>query len=494
MRFPELTNQQVLITGVYPTDGRKRIQLMLPRWTPGYYRIENYADQVLELTAIGSAGRVLPVTRSQTNRWLIEAGTNKTVTVVYRLRCAGHSVTTDWVEADYAVFNGGATFPALVETVRRPYHVRLELPAAWGLAVTALPEVSGSTNEFRAENYDVLVDSPILAGKLRTQTTTVAGVPHVIAVAGAYAQWDLDTATRQLHRLVTELHSFWGVLPFERFVVLDVFRPGGGGLEHKNSMLLTSTPGQSKVLTDWVDFVCHEYFHAFNVKRLRPVELSKLDYEHPPHTGGLWISEGMTTYYGELLPCRAGISSPGDFLGFLSASIERLQNSPGRFVQSLETASLEVWNTPTSGLARDTSTNTISYYTKGPIVAFLLDTHIRRLTQEQRSLDDLMRLAYQRYSGSRGFTAREFCRTAEEVAQARLGDWIKANVSCPGELDYSEALAWYGLRFAPATGDKQWQLETSPTATPEQQAHWQNLFRSAGPGPAKSAPGVKPHS
>lgn len=476
VRFPNPTNHQAAVIGVYPATGRKSIELMMPRWTPGYYRIQNYADQVLGLAANGTDGRPLSVTRTQTNRWRIDVGKQPWVTISYRLRCEGRSVTTDRVEQDYAVLNGGATFPALVEKAPRPYRVRLELPAGWSQAVTALrPAPGGASNEFYAEDYDVLVDSPIIAGKLRVQTTVVAGVPHVLAAAGECAQWNLDEAARQLGRLVKETRAFWGFLPFQRYVVLEVFRPGGGGLEHKNSMLLTSRPGETNVGARWAAFVCHEYFHAFNVKRLRPVELSTLDYEKPPHTGGLWVSEGMTTYYGELLTCRAGISSPEQFMSFLSSSIQRLQNSPGRFVQSLEDASLNVWRTPTSGLARDTTTNTISYYVKGPIVAFLLDAHIRRLTQDRKSLDDLMRLAYQRYSGTRGFTAREFRRTAEDVAGAPLGAWFRKNVTSPGELDYSEALDWFGLRFASATGPGKRQLEPNPNATPEQQGHWKEL-------------------
>ena len=237
VRFPDSTNHQAIVTGVYPTAGRKSIELMMPRWTPGYYRIENYADQVLDLGATGTDGLPLSVTWTQTNHWRIETSKEPSVTVFYRLRCDGRSVTTDRVEKDYAVLNGGATFLALVEKAPRPYRVRLELPPDWRQAVTALqPAPGGTSSELYAENYDVLVDSPILAGKLRVQTTVIAGVPHVLAAAGECDQWNLDEATGYLARLVKETHAFWGFLPFERYVMLEVFRPGGGGLEHKNSM------------------------------------------------------------------------------------------------------------------------------------------------------------------------------------------------------------------------------------------------------------------
>lgn len=429
VEFPAPSNHIAVVTGVYPTEGRDEIELMMPRWTPGYYRVENYADQILDFTATDLNARPLLVERIKTNRWRIATGKSSAVKVSYRLRCEGRSVTTDWVGADYAVLNGGATFPALVEKAARPYEVRLKLPPGWTQSKTSLkPASRGTPHEYRAENYDVLVDSPILAGKLREQETMVAGVPHIVATAGAHDQWDLKQATSHFARIVRENHAFWGTLPFERYVLLDVFRPGGGGLEHCDSMLLTSTPDTAEVTSGWAEFVCHEYFHAFNVKRLRPVELSTIDYEQPPHTDGLWVAEGITTYYGELLTCRAGISDPTNFLSFLSSSIKSLQNSPGRLVQSLEAAALDVWNTPTSGLARDVSTNTISYYIKGPIVAFLLDARIQQATNGRRRLDDLMRLAFQRHAGAKGFTAAEFRLAAEEVAGVSLTDWFAQNV------------------------------------------------------------------
>jgi len=482
VEFPMPSNHIAVVTGVYPAAGQNAIELMMPRWTPGYYRVENYADQILDFTATDLSGRPLQVERVKTNRWRIATEKSSAVKVVYRLRCEGRSVTTDWVGADYAVLNGGATFPALVEKTSRPYEVRLKLPPSWTQSMTALkPGPRGKPHEYQAEDYDVLVDSPLLVGKLRVQETIVAGVPHIIATAGAHERWDLKQASSYFACIVREHHAFWGTLPFERYVMLDVFRPGGGGLEHRDSMLLTSAPGTSEVTSSWAEFVCHEYFHAFNVKRLRPVELSTIDYEQPPHTGGLWVSEGITTYYGELLTCRAGISASTNFLSFLSSSIKTLQNSPGRLVQSLEAASLDVWNTPTSGLARDVSTNTISYYIKGPIVAFLLDARIQQATEGRRRLDDVMRLAFQRYSEAKGFTAAEFRQAAEEVAGVSLADWFEQNVSSPGELDYAKALDWFGLRFVSTTGPQQWQVEIIPEASALQQARWKKLIAPTAP-------------
>ena len=178
----------------------------------------------------------------------------------------------------------------------------------------------------------------------------------------------------------------------------------------------------------WLSFVSHEYFHAFNVKRLRPIELGPFDYETPPRTGSLWISEGLTTYFGDLIVVRAGLATPSDFLGALSASIAQLQGSPGRLSQTLEQSSFDVWSSGVSGVGRDPAT-TVSYYVKGLVVGFLLDARIRRATDDRRGLEDVMRLAYRRHSGERGFTADDFRAAAEEVAGADLKEWFRTAVS-----------------------------------------------------------------
>jgi predicted metalloprotease with PDZ domain len=204
--------------------------------------------------------------------------------------------------------------------------------------------------------------------------------------------------------------------------------------------------------------VSHEYFHTWNVKRMRPVELGPFDYESETYTPSLWVAEGITSYYDRLLVRRAGLCSVDEYLaGDPPAAnsdsdkptndIERLQTTPGRLVQPLEASSFDAWikfyrrdeNTPNTGT---------SYYVKGAVVGFLLDAKIRRATQGKKSLDDVMRQAYERYSGPKGFTAEQFRSTAQEVAGIDLSAWFRAVLETTGELDYTEALEWFGLRFA----------------------------------------------
>ena len=218
------------------------------------------------------------------------------------------------------------------------------------------------------------------------------------------------------------------------------------------------------------------------MKRLRPVELGPFDYENPPQTSSLWISEGLTTYFGDLMVIRAGLGTAQDFLSRLSTNIAQLQTSPGRLAQTLEQSSLDVWNSGTSGVGRDTATK-VSYYVKGPVVGFLLDAKIQRSTEGKKNLGDVMRLAYTRYSKARGFTSEQFRKTAEEVAGADLKEWFRKALASTEELDYSEALDWFGLRFAKSDGQaaaNAWKLEISDDATEAQKSHLQRLITPAG--------------
>ncbi len=206
-----------------------------------------------------------------------------------------------------------------------------------------------------------------------------------------------------------------------------------------------------KAYLRWLELASHELFHAWNVKRLRPIELGPFDYEREMFTPSLWVVEGITDYYGDVLVLRAGCSSGQEFLDSLSDKIEELQTTPGRAVRSVTQASMDAWiklyrpdeNTPNTA---------ISYYTTGAVVAFLLDAKIRHVTRGARSLDHVMRDAYARYSGIRGFTPDEFRELTERVAGVDLGAFWRTAIVGTDELDYSEALDVFGLQFKPANG------------------------------------------
>jgi len=471
IRIPDPGLQVVDIEATFPTDGAPAVDLMMAVWSPGFYRVENYATRVQSLSASTPAGIALTVEQPAPNRWRIGTGGEPAVVVTYRLLCQGRSVTTNWVGEDYAIFNGPATFITLADEPPRPHEVRLELPPEWSQSATSLDVIPGTTHEYIAPDFDVLADSPIVAGRLRVHEFDVAGSVHALVDFGEVDGWDGARAAERLARIAGEQRRLMGGLPFRRYVFLNALRRGGGGLEHLNSTLLTTSPGQSDAPTlRWLKFASHEYFHAFNVKRLRPVELGPFDYEQPPSTASLWIAEGLTTYYGDLAVVRAGLGTVEDHLSGLSSQIRQLQTSPGRLRQTLEQSSLDVWTGSSSGVGVDTSAG-VSYYVKGAVVGLLLDARIRRITGGRRSLDDVMRLAYARYSGERGFTPPEFQAVVADVVGADLSGFFRLALASTDELDYGEMLDWFGLRFAePGSSDPEraWALEVRPDATPEQ--------------------------
>jgi predicted metalloprotease with PDZ domain len=478
IRVPSPETQIATIEASLPTEGRAVIEVMMPIWSPGFYRIEDYAAQVRTVSARATDGDALEVERTRANRWRIATGGASRVFVSYELTCEGRSVTTNWVSPELGVLNGPATFIRLADGSGRPHEVRLELPPAWKGAATGLTAApDGEPHHYRADDYDTLVDAPIIAGDLSTHEFVVDGVPHYLVDVGPRGAWDGARAARDLQRIVEQSLPLWGRLPYERYVFLNVFRRGGGGLEHANSTLLTANA--ERLATEsgyrrWLSFVAHEYFHAFNVERLRPVELGPFDYEEGPRTASLWQAEGVTSYYAELFLARSGLGDASDLLAALSATIRRLQNSPGRLLETLEGSSLNVWTNSLSGVGAAEST--VSYYVKGMVVGFLLDARIRHATGGRKSLDDVMRLAYERYGGARGFTPDEFRATAEEVAGVDLREWFHRALATTEELDYSEVLDWYGLGFAP---DGSWTLEIREDATEAQRARLRALSAPA---------------
>ena len=475
VRFPEPEKQYAEVEAVVPARGTDGVELMMPIWSPGYYRVEDYAARVEGLKAQTPNGTELVAEKTEKNRWRIRTSRSQSVVLSYRVHCTQRSVTTNWIDANYAVLNGAPTFVTLAEKRSRPHEVRLELPAGWAHAMTGLaPAPGGKPNHFRAADYETLVDSPILAGKLAVREFEEGGKKHFVVAAGDYAAWDGDAATRDLAAMVAETRRFWGTLPYDKYVFLLVFRQGGGGLEHRNSTLSTVRANVSESTGRWssLGLMSHEYFHLFNVKRLRPIELGPFDFEKPPTTGNLWISEGLTSYYGNLMLVRAGLLTIDGYLASQSSLIGGLQTSPGRLAQSVEQSSREVWTNSNSGI--NPTATTVSYYNKGAVLGLLLDAKIRRATDGRRSLDDVMRLAYKRYGGQRGFTSEEFLATTEEVAGVDLKDWFRRFVSATDELEYVDVLEWYGLRFTTPAGSTQaWTLEVRGDTTAQQQRNLQ---------------------
>ena len=452
LSFPAPQTHYVDVSAAVPTGGRPSVELMMAVWTPGSYLVREFSRHVEAVAASDPGGRSLAVEKSDKNRWRVTTGGAPTVTVAYRVYGREMSVRTNWIEAGFALINGAPTFLTLADQQARPHEVIITPAAGWRRSMTGLDPLPGGEHRYRAPDFDTLVDSPILIGNPAVYEFSIDGKPHYLVNEGEAGVFDGARAAKDLEAIVREQRRFWGSLPYDRYLFLNVITEASGGLEHLNStVLMTSrwTTRTRRSYVGWLELASHELFHAWNVKRLRPVELGPFDYENEVHTRSLWMAEGVTDYYADLLVHRTGLTTRDEYLDSLSAKIEELQTTPGRLVQSAELASFDAWikyyrpdeNSPNVS---------VSYYTKGAVVAFLLDAKIRNATGGKRSLDDVMRTAYQKYAGPRGFTPDQFREVAEGVAGAPLRPFWDSAIRGISELDYREALDTFGLRFRAA--------------------------------------------
>jgi len=461
----------VEVEATFPSEplGTDHLDLAMAVWTPGSYLVREFARNVESVAARDTAGRPLTVCKVTKNRWRIAgiARGCRAVTVTWRLYCREMSVRSNYVDDRFALLNGAATFLTVAEALAgagepRAHEVRLKLPAGWARSITTLAPGDGS-HHYRAESFDQLVDSPFYAGNPAIYEEEVEGVVHRLVNEGEGGIFDGRRAAADMVALARTQKRFWGFFPYPSYTFFNLLTESHGGLEHESSSVLMAsrlaTRSREKYL-EWLGLASHELFHAWNGKRLRPVELGPFDYQAEVYTESLWLVEGVTAYYDDLLVHRAGLSTREEFLKAFSKAIERVESTPGRRIQSLTESSFDTWinlyrrdeNTPNRG---------ISYYPKGAVVAWLLDVEIRRGSGGARSLDDLLCQAWERHSGERGYDRGEIEALASEVAGVDLADFFRRTVEGRGDLDYAPALSWLGLRFKPVEPEKAGEAEAS---------------------------------
>ena len=452
VRFPAPETHYVEVDAIVPTGGADPLEMRMAVWTPGSYLVREFARHLEAVRGRSLEGEPLDVEKVTKNRWHVTTGGADRVVVSYRVYAREMSVRTNFVDSSIAVLNGAPTFMTRADDAVVPHDVRFELPADWTDSVTSLPAHETGDHRYLAESFDQLVDSPVVLGTPALYEFEVAGAPHVLANFGEGGIWEGERSARDLARVVDAQTRFWGVVPYERYVFLNILEGGGGGLEHLASTLMMDSRWATRRREDyrgWLGLASHEFFHTWNVKRLRPHALGPFDYEKENYTRMLWVAEGVTSYYDDLFLQRAGLFDRDAYLERLSKQIEAVQTRPGRHVQSLADASFDAWIKYYRPDENSQNTD-ISYYQKGAVVAFLLDAEIRRASAGRASLDDVMRRAYGKYSGDEGYGPAEFRALVNDVAGTDLGPFFDAYVDGTDEIDYGPVLDFYGLRFLDA--------------------------------------------
>ena len=430
------------------------LDLKMPVWTPGSYLIREYARHVQDFDVKSSAGGDLAWQKTSKNTWTVKTNGAKEIKATYRVYANELTVRTNEVNSEHAFWNNAATLMFVKGQLAAPSTITVNPYGDWKIA-TGLPQAAGSKNTFKAPNFDVLFDSPFEVSNFTEFDFTVEGKPHRLVFSGE-GNYDGPEIAAEVTKIVEQAYKIFGELPYDNYTFIVNLR-GGGGLEHLNSTALQFNRWGFKPqarLTGFLGLVAHEYFHAFNVKRIRPDALGPFDYENENYTRLLWVAEGGTEYFSGLLLLRAGLISPQEYLAGKADSIRRLEAIPGRFEQSLEYSSFDAW---IKYYRQDENSvnNQISYYDKGELVNMMLDLKIREASKGAKSLDDVMRALYNDfYKKGKNYTPADYQHLAEVAAGVSLDDFFSKYVRGTAEVDWNSFLNGIGLEIKKSGGGK----------------------------------------
>jgi len=419
----------------------------MPVWTPGFYQIMNYSRNVLNFRAEDGAGNPLAWEKTTKSTWRVKSAPAASVTVSYDVYAFTRFVAESYLDDSMGFISPTGVFMHVAGQIQHPVTVAVVPGQGWSRVSTGLDPAEGKPNIFFAPDFDVLYDCPILVGNQEILAFQVQGIPHILAVDDL-GTFDHEKFVADHKRMVEAAVAVMGEIPYRHYAFL-VIGPGGGGLEHANSTALTLNPSS---LNDpagykrWLRFVAHEFFHLYNVKRIRPMALGPFDYDKENYTRMLWVSEGFTSYYEDLILSRAGLITQDDVLEAARSNIANYESVPGHRFQSAAESSFDTWlHSFTRG--ENEANTTISYYDKGAALGMLLDFKIRAETKNRSSLDDVMRALYQEYykEKKRGFTDGEFRAVCERIAGCPLAEIFDVYVSTTKDIDYAKYLAYAGL-------------------------------------------------
>ncbi|MBK5967543.1 MULTISPECIES: M61 family metallopeptidase [Thiorhodovibrio] len=442
----------------------------LPAWIPGSYMIRDFARHLMKVHAQDATGPVV-IEKRDKQTWHLPAARG-TVSLSYQVYAGDLSVRGADLDHTHGYFNGACLFLQVAGCENWPCELNIERPADpcatdWRLA-TSMPSAGASAwgfGRYRAENYAELIDHPVEMGRFALVEFKVHGIPHTMAISG-HQRADLERMGRDLTRVCEQQAALFGELPIDRYLFLtQVVGDGYGGLEHRASSSLICkrddlpAPGESEISEGYRRFLglcSHEYFHLWNVKRIRPHVFAEQGLEREVHTRLLWAFEGITSYYDDLALARSGLISPKEYLGLLANSISRVLRDPGRLRQTVAESSFDAW---TKFYKQDANAPNaiVSYYVKGALIALALDLTIRHRTDGHQSLDDVMRALWQRNGRSDiGVPEREPERLAMEVTGLDLQSFFAQALDDTQDLDLTPLLASVGvtLHLRPAKHDK----------------------------------------
>lgn len=476
--------------------GAEHVDFQMPRWSPGRYAVFDFAKNVQEAVSAGfcrpQARCKLAFTRAErldTQTWRVRTDGAASLSFFYKVFADDLSGTFSQLDARHANFNGHSVFAYVVGHKQDPVTLKVKAPGGWKV-------INGQSKgtdqyEFRFANYDLMADTPTeVAPDFNIQTFEVGGRTYRVVVHSFGNEGGKrGELAKRVERVVRAEVAMMPAPDYEQYTFLFHFDPTarrGDGMEHLNSTQIVENAalGDGRTLDEAVGTAAHEFFHVWNVKRLRPAGLGPWDFTRPVVTRGLWIAEGFTNYYGKLSQRRAGLWDDERLLGAYSAAIGGIENLPGVHLTSAVESSLlaPFIDRATHDQKTNVENTLVSYYPKGETVAVTLDLLIRGRSKGRASLDDVMRRAYEEfylksasdsyYLKGRVYTLEEFERLASETTGLDLSDFFRRYVHDTQPLPYEEALAHVGLRLTrtPEAAQTNYRIERDDKAAPETRA------------------------
>jgi predicted metalloprotease with PDZ domain len=444
------------------------VDLSMPVWSPGSYLVREYSRHVQNLRAVGDDGDRRRARKLDKATWQVDASNANTLIVEYEVFAHDVNVRANHLDDTHGFFTGVALY--LYPQGREDETVELEVvppdnsTGAYDWQVyTGLERIETHSNTFVAPNFDVLYDSPVEMGDHDPLEFEVDGKQHQMIFWGS-GNVDRDALARDLPKVVEANRDIFGGLPYDDYLFITLLSDGaGGGLEHLNSTALIyprhnfghgDEPGSPKDgYLNFLGLVCHEHFHVWNVKRIRPAKLGPFDYQKENYTRDLWTVEGVTSYYDTLGLLRAGVIDADGYLTRLAKRIKQYEKVPGRKLHSLEEASFDAW-IKLYRADEHTRNSTISYYLKGELVCALLDLHIRHETDDRapknkRCLDDVLRHLWKHHylADGSGYPEGSYEQLVEEVTGVDVTEFFDTYIRGTDDFDWDALLAPFGLQL-----------------------------------------------
>jgi predicted metalloprotease with PDZ domain len=430
------------------------LTVKLPVWAPGSYLVREFSKNVNMVKAFDESGKELTVAKTSKNAWKISKGKAKKVSVKYEVYAFELSVRTSFLDLSHGFVSGSGVFCYVDGFKDKAGKLTVYPYSGFNTISTPLQKSTEGTSDdsgitvFDYPNYDVLVDSPLEIGNQEVFYFNVDGTNHEVAIYGI-GNYDMSDLKRDMEKIVHAANDvFDGTNPNKNytFIIHNVIN-GQGGLEHSNSCVLSVnrwTYGND--YKDFLNLVAHEYFHLWNVKRIRPIELGPFDYDKENYTSLLWLSEGFTSYYADLLMVRAGFDSKDDFLRNLQSTINYVEGGVGTRVQPVSHASYDAWIKAYRPNENSANT-TMTYYSRGSMLGAYLDAMIVDKFNAKKCLDDFMMYLYQEFyiKKNRGFSEAEFQTALETFLGQDMDDFFKKYVNGTEPLDFANVFPKVGL-------------------------------------------------